>query len=261
MIFFTNRIVNSDVFLYKSDIMLRVDRDPGHPHIWGEGFSRKAFDLLAAQGHWWAVLEFIEFTLDMPSALVGWKYQYPAMTILEKDRPREQLISSLNWTLNKMNVGYRLMPTNKFISVHSDDEAEEIGKACSGPFASARTHMENAVADFRNTNQPNHANTVKEAISAVESIVTELTGKEIRSGLHQLAKEGILPDVQTDFGGENSFVAALEKYWIYANATSRHGRKKGVEPPDRDTARFLLVTCATLVNYITTRHLAAGKSS
>ena len=90
-----------------------------------------------------------------------------------------------------MNVGYRLLSTGKFVNVYSDEEAEEIDKACSVPFAEARTHMENAVADIRNTDQPNHANTVKEAISAVESIVTELTGKkEIRAGLAPIGKGG-----------------------------------------------------------------------
>ena len=268
--FFTHRIDHLEVRLYRSGIELGVDRGPVpfDSSYFGENFSRKTLNLLAANGHWWAVLEFIEFMLAMPDdtpyELIEWITQDPFMETFRGKEAREYFITSLNWNLNRMNVGYRLLSTGKFVNVHSDEEAEEISKACSGtsgPFVAARTHMENAVADFRNTDQPNHANTVKEAISAVESIVTELTGKEIRSGLHQLAKEGILPNIRTDSGGENSFVAALEKYWVYANATSRHGRKKGVEPPDRDTARFLLVTCATLVNYITTRHLAAGKSS
>ena len=265
--FFSSRISGRDVFLYKGDIALCVDSGlilADNPSDVGEDFPRKTLNMLATHGHWWAVLEFIEFALDMPAGTnkpISWITHDLKTGIIRWRSNQKQFISSLNSTLNKMNVCYRLMPTGKFVNVHSDEEAEEIDKACSGPFAAARTHMKNAVADFRNTDQSNHANTVKEVISAVESIVTELTGKEIRSGLHQLAKEGILPNIRTDSGGENSFVAALEKYWVYANATSRHGRKKGVEPPDRDTARFLLVTCATLVNYITTRHLAVGKSS
>ena len=261
--FFTYRIDGEKVFLKKSGISFSVKfhRAVHHPSGFGGGFPRLALNFLTEHGYWWAVFDFIEFILTLPDELVAWGDAEPFMEPIEREEGQEQFISSLNEVLNWMNVGYQLLSTGKFVNVHSDEEAEEIGKACSGPFAEARTHMENAVADFRNTDQPNHANTVKEAISAVESIVTELTGKEIRAGLHQLAKEGILPDVRADVGGENSFVAALEKYWTYANATSRHGRKKGVEPPDRDTARFLLVTCATLVNYITTRHLAVGKSS
>ena len=264
--FFTHQSDGSEVSLYKADIVLHVDLDLArHNHSdFGKNFPRKVLNLLAEQGHWWTILDFIEYILDLPDEpykRFEWVTSYLIMGHSEEIEGREWFISSLNEILNRMNVGYRLLSTGKFVNVHSDEEAEEIDKACSGPFAEARTHMENAVADFRNIDQPNHANTVKEAISAVESIVTELTGKEIKSGLHQLAKEGILPNVRADVGGENPFVAALEKYWTYANATSRHGRKKGVEPPDRDTARFLLVTCATLVNYITTRHLAVGKSS
>ena len=265
--FFSSQIVGQEVHLYKGKIELQIYLGANAAYSsssWGYGFLRTVLNILATHGYWWAVLDFIEFALDMHAGTdepIAWRIRDPKTGTIRWRSSPKQFISSLNSTLSEMNVGYRLMPTGKFVNVHSDEEAEEIGKACSGPFAEARTHMENAVADFRNTDQPNHANTVKEAISAVESIVTELTGKEIRAGLHQLAKEGILPDVRTDSGGENSFVAALEKYWTYANATSRHGRKKGVEPPDRDTARFLLVTCATLVNYITTRHLAVSKSS
>ena len=268
--FFTSRTVGRQLFLHRGKIELHMElgqNAANTPPYWGSGFPRRVLDLLAVPDRWWAVLDFIEFALNMPAGTgepIAWRIHDPKTRTIRWRSNRKQFISSLNSTLIEMNVGYRLMPTGKFVNVHSDEEAEEIGKACSGtsgPFAAARTHMKNAVADFRSMDKPNHANTVTEAIHAVESIVKELTGKEIRAGLHQLAKEGILPDVRADVGGENSFVAALEKYWTYANVTSRHGRKKGVEPPDRDTARFLLVTCATLVNYITTRHLAAGKSS
>ena len=268
--FFAHKMDGSKVLLYRSDIKLHMCRGLSAmsqgPFGFGKNFPREVLDLLAVPERWWAVLEFIEFVLDIPvgsDAPIVWITPGGLRTGPNMGSgAREHFVSSLTSTLSEMNVGYRLLPTGKFVNVHSDEEVEEIGKACSGPFAEARTHMENAVADFRNTDQPNHANTVKEAISAVESIVKELTGKEdIKAGLHQLAEKGIVPDIRPHPNGDKPFVTALEKYWTYANATSRHGRKKGVEPPDRDTARFLLVTCATLVNYITTRHLAAGKSS
>ena len=268
--FFAHRIVEGEVLLHRSGSNLRLART-GKGRF-GDNFPLKALDLLAVPRHWWAVLEFIEFVLNAPDApdepyqMVEWvAFDWGGLDHLEGKEAREWFIASLNGVLDQMNVGYRLLPkTGKFINVHSDEEAEEIDKACSGPFDEARGHMENAVANFRNSN---NANTVTEAICAVESVVKELTKKKIKSGLNQLAQEGILPEdiVVKGKSGKSSkvnpFVRALEQYWDYASKTSRHGREKGVEPPNRDTARFLLVTCASFVNYITTRWLAKRKSS
>ena len=164
-----------------------------------------------------------------------------------------EIDAKIRETLDKMgNAGCRLVD-GQFARGLSREEAEEIEMSFSGPFPEARTHMKNAVAAYANRERPDYAHVVKESVSAVESLVKELTGKEeVRSGLSQLAKDGILPQ---DRGpkGDPYLVQALDGYWGYANKTSRHGLKSGESPPDPDTARFLLVTCAAFVNYITAR--------
>ena len=209
----------------------------------------------------WAMLfDLVEFILAQCEDRCWPRDLGQRMTAAKAAGLRKKFTSEVNEVLTRMNVGYRLS-AGKFVPVHSREEVEAIETALSGPYAGARTHMQSAVALFSDRKNPDFANTVKEAITAVESIVGELTGKEIKAGLHQLAKDGVLPDgflVPGKDGKprkENPFVTALEKFWTYANHTSRHARKKGVSPPDRDTARFLLVTCASLVNYITTRKL------
>ena len=174
----------------------------------------------------------------------------------------EEIAAAIRRTLDKMgNAGCQLVD-GKFVPDLSCEEAEEVQMACAGTFTGAQGHMENAVAAFAARERPNYAHTVKEAVSAVESIVKELTGKEeMRSGLRQLAKDGILPKDRNPKGKAPFLVEALDGYWAYANKTSRHGLKSGESPPDADTARFLLVTCAAFVNYMTARKTRESDSS
>ena len=155
------------------------------------------------------------------------------------------------------NADCRLVK-GKFIIVRSPEEGETIETALSGHFVEARTHIKKAVTLFSNREHPDYANTVKESVSAVESIIKELTEKDIKSGLRQLVKDGILPkDITVKQDGKpqkvNPFVDALEKHWDFANKTSRHGLKSGESPPDEDAAYLILVICAAVVNYIAAR--------
>ena len=169
-----------------------------------------------------------------------------------------QVADAIRGVLGKIpNAGCRLVE-GKFVIAHSPEEGESIETALSGPFAEVRTHMKKAVVLFSDRERPDYANTVKESFSAVESIVKELTGKEVKSGLRQLVKDGILPkDIVVEKDGKshkvNHLVGALENHWDFASKTSRHGLKSGESPPDEDTAYLILVTCAAVVNYIAAR--------
>ena len=166
---------------------------------------------------------------------------------------RAALISGVNETLEQMNVGYRLREqTGRFDSIYSPAESEAVGSAVASPLPAVQMHMEKALAHFSNRTKPDYANTVKESVSAVESLVKEWTGKEFKSGMDQLAKDGILPNDRAP-KGKPFLLEAVSNIWGYANKTSRHGLKSGEAPPDADSARFILVTCAAFVNYMTTR--------
>ena len=163
-----------------------------------------------------------------------------------------EIANTIEGALSRMhNAGCRLVD-GKFIPGLSREESEEIRKAHSGHFVESRMHMKKALALFSSREKPDYANTVKESVSAVESLVKEWTGKEFKSGMAQLAKDGILPNDRAP-KGKPFLPEAVSNIWGYANKTSRHGLKSGESPPDADTARFILVTCAAFVNYMTAR--------
>ena len=168
-------------------------------------------------------------------------------------KKRAMLISGVNETLERMNVGYRLREqTGRFDSIYSPAESEVVDSAVASPLPAVQMHMKNALDLYSSRERPDYANTVKESVSAVESLIKEWTGKEFKSGMDQLAKDGILPNDRAP-KGKPFLLEAVSNIWGYANKTSRHGLKSGESPPDADTARFILVTCAAFVNYMTTR--------
>ena len=170
---------------------------------------------------------------------------------------RAALISGVNETLEQMNVGYRLREqTGRFDPIYSPAESEAVDSAVASPLPAVQRHMEKALKLFSDREKPDYANTVKESVSAVESLVKEWTGKEFKSGMAQLAKDGILPNDHAP-KGKPFLPEAVSNIWGYANKTSRHGLKSGESPPDADTARFILVICAAFVNYMTTRRKKA----
>lgn len=174
-----------------------------------------------------------------------------------------EIAAAIQRQLDTHNIGCQLVD-GKFIPALSREEAGEVGRSLTVPFPEARTHMEKAVSHFRNRERPDYANTVKEAISAVESLVKEWTGKEIRSGLHQLARDEILrrdPQASGEGSGKrDSLVAALENVWRFATK-SRHGLKSGESEPDSAEAGLILAVCASFVNYMTARKLRDEKSA
>ena len=168
---------------------------------------------------------------------------------LQQDQyDRSVAIAFINETLERMNVGYRLLEkTGRFSAVTSPVEMGAVDDAQVAPFPAAREHMQKAVSLFSDRKKPDYANSIKESISAVESLVKEFTGKKMGPGLEKLRRDGFFP--------HSAFAEALKKHYGFASDAGgiRHAADGKSLEPDADTARFMLVTCAAFVNYMTAR--------
>ena len=159
-----------------------------------------------------------------------------------------EIAAAIQCALDKMsNAGCQLVD-GKFIPDLSREEAEEVRMARAVPFAQARGHMQKAVSLFSEREKPDYANSIKESISAVESLVKEFTGKKMGPGLEKLRRDGFFP--------HSAFAEALKKHYGFASDAGgiRHAADGKSPEPDADTARFMLVTCAAFVNYMTARN-------
>ena len=220
--------------------------------------------LCRAKGGWRVAFDFCEFVIAKWDDIIaekehqlweaeerGSKASGEIRERLQRKRGRRAaVVSGVNKTLEQMNVGYRLLEkTGRFSAVTSPVEMGAVDDAhvALAPFPAAQSHMQKAVSLFSDRKKPDYANTVKESISAVESLVKEFTGKKMGPGLEKLRRGGFFP--------HSAFAEALKKHYGFASDAGgiRHAADGKSLEPDADTARFTLVTCAAFVNYMTAR--------
>jgi len=127
----------------------------------------------------------------------------------------------------------------------SEQEKQEIERACSTPFYEANQHIKKAITLLADRKDPDYENSTKESISAVESIAKEITERE--KPLNALTQSLQL---------HPSFKDALDKLynWTSTDGGIRHGASSKSLTPDQNTARFMLVICSSFVNYIISRN-------
>ena len=153
------------------------------------------------------------------------------------------LISGISQVMIDMKVGYTIMD-NKFVPILSRQEKKEIERAYDTPFSGPNQHIKKAITRLADRENPDYENSIKESISAVESIAKEITGKE--KSLNALTQELKL---------HPAFKEGIDKLYNWTSAGEiRHGASGLLLNPDQSTARFMLVICSAFVNYIISRN-------
>jgi len=158
---------------------------------------------------------------------------------------KQAFVDGCNMALAQENSAYRIV--DKYVmEITSEQEVAEIEAALKIPFDSARGHLEKALARLSDRENPDYENSIKESISAVESVAKEVTG-DSKTTLGQLVDS---IDLHPAFRG------GLKKlYGFTSDAGGIRHADDSSKPgkylkPDQTTARFMLVTCSAFVNYI-----------
>ena len=157
---------------------------------------------------------------------------------------KKKLSKQLTTVLYEEKSGYRLL-NNKFVPVTSEQELESISDALSTPYPSVNQHMKKALESFSNKEKPNYEGTIKDVISAVESMCSIIVGKDttLSAALKQLEKNG----VKIHPAMKEAFI----KLYAYASDETgiRHGGIDFKNAPQED-AKFMLITCSAFINYL-----------
>ncbi len=142
-------------------------------------------------------------------------------------------------------VGYRYI--NKRISPITDDtEISSIEEATTTEFQSVNNHLNKALILISDREHPDYANSIKESISSVEAICSEILGKSdtLGAALKKLEQKGVV--IHPCLKG------AFDKLYGYtSDATGiRHAGQLDGKGATFDEAKFMLISCSAFINYV-----------
>lgn len=176
---------------------------------------------------WNEVYDFIEFVVDNQSESIP------------------ELPNFLNRVLERESSGYRIV-TRYVVDITSEQEVQMLDEAIRDTrFSGVASHLERALELLADRERPDYRNSIKESISAVESIariVAENPKATLPDALKALEKNGRLHAALKD-----GFVK------LYGYTSDEHGirhallEKSNVGAVD---ARFFLLSCTSFANYL-----------
>lgn len=185
--------------------------------------------------------------------ILGSKTWYLIFDFIEKylmnsdSRTAEKMAPLFNRILEDEVSGYRILD-RQVVPITNPAELSTIQEAYSTKYDSVNTHIAKALTLYADRKTPDYENSIKESISAVESmccIITGMTGAQATLGkaLKKLKESG----VHIHSAMENAF-SSLYGYTSDENGI-RHGGIDFTSAPAED-AKYMLVSCSAFVNYL-----------
>ncbi len=215
---------------------LPVDELPVHLHRqpeWLRDFFFSRFDSGLFQ--WYDIYNLIEFITEHIDSIKGQFYQ-------------RRFIADINRILEREMSGYRFI-NGVLAPISSKEEIESINTsillAKDSQLYGTKKHFETALDLIAKKPDPDYRNSIKESISAIESLAKQLTG-ENGGGLDKAFTK---LDSKVHFHG--AFKAGLLS--LYGYTSDEDGIRHAIlEESDIgfDEAKFMLVICSGLVNFI-----------
>lgn len=181
------------------------------------------------KARWYEIFDFVEF-----------------VSIYGPKENQKKFIGACNNFLERENSGYRFVD-GKIIEISSSDEVSEIEKAIesSTPYYGVKQHLSNAITLLSDKENPDYRNSIKESISAVESLcktVSEDKKATLGAALKILEKKGVM---------HPALKSAFSSLYGYSNDAEgiRHALMEESNLTSAD-ARFMLISCSAFTNYV-----------
>jgi hypothetical protein len=209
---------------------LPTDTIPGYEN----GHPQSAYQIIRDRffnSEWWQAYDFIEFLLKI--APEKWSSELQELT---------------NFLLEAENAAYRIID-NEVVEITNENEIEAIEGALKKSSKSARHHFSRALELISDRTSPDYRNSIKESISAVESVCQTISGNS----------KATLGDCLKTIKSKTSIHPALEsaflKLYGYTSDSGgiRHALTEESQPPSFSDAKFMLVACSAFSNYLLTK--------
>jgi len=188
---------------------------------------------------WYEVYDLLEFLVGAVSNIVD--------DTLHLDKADvEEFISLCNAVLERELSAYRFIG-KKIVPITAEEEMEAIEAALSSPdpFPGVRSHIETALDMLSDRESPDYRNSIKESISAVESLAKIVTGNE----------KATLGDALKIIGSKVPLHGALKEAFakLYGYTSDADGIRHAMLEEASLTfndAKFMLVACSAFINYV-----------
>jgi len=159
----------------------------------------------------------------------------------------EYLAPIFNEFLKREFSAYRFVG-GSIVEINSKEEIIEIEKALNGSdkFKPVKTHLATALSLISSKTKPDYRNSIKESISAVESLSKILLGDEnttLGEALKKIEQKHSIP---------GSLKNAFSSLYGYTSDKGgiRHALLNGDIEVGLDEARFMLIACSAFTNYL-----------
>lgn len=179
---------------------------------------------------WYEIYDFIEFIAN----------NYPNNSV------NKEFIEYCNSVLETELSAYRFVD-NIIVQITSEEEIYEIEEALevSKPLKAVNTHLRTSLDLLADKKNPDYRNSIKESISAIESICKIIT--------HD--KKATLGQTLTEIESKVELHPALKKAFsnLYGYTSDEQGIRHALMDEsklDFEDAKFMLVSCSAFINYL-----------
>ena len=199
-------------------------------HYKEESPQKRIENYLIRDSQWFEVYDFIEIHLSSI-----------------KEESRAERTRQYNQLLEDERSGYRVI-AGEVVPITNLSEIESIEHAINSEYDSVNSHMKKALSLYSDIKDPDYENSIKESISAVESmccIITGITGNQATLGkaIKKLKDNGVYI--------HSAMESAFSQLYGYASDEDgiRHGGIDFKNAPAED-AKYMLIACSAFVNYL-----------
>jgi hypothetical protein len=180
------------------------------------------------ENEWYEAYDFIEF--------VGNNY--------DRRKFQDQFYKDCNNLFETEMSAYRFVD-GVITRITEKQEIQEIEDALKSKFDPVTTHIRRSLELLSDRNQPDYRNSIKESVSAVESLVAQVLGGEAGT-LGKLIKK-----LEVEIGLHPALKIAFSS--LYGFTSDEGGIRHALMDKDNNDyhdAKFMLVVCSAFINYV-----------
>lgn len=201
-------------------------------------YRKIRYFIVDEKNKWYCVLNLCEFIIQIPT------------------KKSEAFGKFLNIVFERNNVAYRVIGL-EIAPISDDQEIQAIKTALTLPdqLAGARTHISTALQLLSDRENPDYRNSIKESISAVESVCKVLANNE-----HATLPDAIKALKKNGFTLHGGLEQGLLKIYGYTSDQGgiRHAMIEEGSVVTQEDALFMLVSCSAFCHYLQQKGAQAG---